>query len=72
MEQSDGKVFLMRRLTPEVLFASDFWLGVGGHFGVHPACGHGSKVEAPGIGPQVLVLVSIYQGNPFWVLSLSN
>ena len=25
------------------------------------------KIKPPGIGPQVLVLGSIYQGNPFWV-----
>ena len=25
------------------------------------------KIQPPGIGPQVGVLVSIYQGNPFWI-----
>ena len=28
--------------------------------------GYGSKIQPPGIGPQSLVHVSIYQGNPFW------
>ena len=31
------------------------------------------KIKPPGIGPQVLLLVSIYQGKPFWgFLFLTN
>ena len=30
------------------------------------------KIKPPGIGPRVLVHVSTYQGNPFWVYPISD
>ena len=77
--RGEGQVCLLAAMTHILRIVRDKWVwyGIvwyGGYgvvwYGMVWYGGYGmvwAKIKPPGSGPQVLVHVSIYQGNPFWV-----